>query len=242
MKIKSFIFVHDQKIILDYIRQKKFSELENLIFFLGYGDVQEIQNLSNVIICRNLPINIENFPNLTSFTGWYSIWKNNLYLNSDYINLFEYDINLTSQFNQKLSENINYDLIGYIGMNIHRVVIFKTPKYCNILIESAKKIYDIDVLNYINKLPSNKVVSMTSNHTMKIDLFNKYMKWVEPLIDEIKLSNFSGHQIERSVPLFNILHNSNFTIIENTLEHLQLDSHQTQYKTNTKYTNWYGGL
>ena len=55
MKIKSFIFVHDQKIILDYIRQKKFSELENLIFvFLGYGDVQQIQNLSNVIICSSM--------------------------------------------------------------------------------------------------------------------------------------------------------------------------------------------
>lgn len=243
MKIKSFIFVHDQKIILDYIRQKKFSELENLNFvFLGYGDVQHIQNLPNIIICRNLPINIENYPKLTSFTGWYAIWKNNLYLDSDYINLFEYDINLSTQFNQKLNENLNHDLIGYIGMNIHRVEIFKTPKFCDLLIESTNKTYGIDVLNYINKLHPNKEVSMTSNHTMKNDLFKNYMKWVEPLIDQIKSSNFSGHQIERSVPLFNILHNCNFTIIENILEHLQLDSHHTQYKTNKKYTNWYGGL
>lgn len=243
MKIKSFIFVHDKKIILDYIRQKKFSELQNLNFvFLGYGDVQQIQNLPNVIISRNLPINLENYPKLTSFTGWYAIWKNNLYLDSDYINLFEYDINLSSQFNQKLYDNFNHDLIGYVKMNVHRVEIFKTPNFCNLLIDSVKKTYDIDVFNHINKLHPNQEISMTSNHTMKVGLFNNYMKWVEPLIDQIKSSKFSGHQIERSVPLFNILHNCNFTIIENILEHLQLDSHQTQYKTNKKYTNWYSEL
>ena len=107
MSTQTFIFVHDQQIILDYLRVDKFKQLDNLIYvFVGNGDISKIEGKYNVIICRNLPINIEEFPKLTSFTGWYAIWKNKLY-NEDFINLFEYDINLSSNFNEVINDNLS---------------------------------------------------------------------------------------------------------------------------------------
>jgi hypothetical protein len=90
MKTQTFIFIHDQNIILDFEKNNKFKELENLTYiFLGNRDIDKIKDMSNVIVCRNLPINIEEYPYLTSFSGWYAIWKNKLY-DADYLNLFEY--------------------------------------------------------------------------------------------------------------------------------------------------------
>jgi len=72
--METFIFVHDENIILDYINAKKFSNIKNLKYvFVGNNDVDKIKNLNNVIICKNLPHNLENYPKLTSFTGWYAL-------------------------------------------------------------------------------------------------------------------------------------------------------------------------
>jgi hypothetical protein len=62
-----------------------------------------IYNKTNSIICRNLKHNIEDYPNLTSFTGWYAIWKNNL-ISSNYINLFEYDVNISDDLQNKINQ------------------------------------------------------------------------------------------------------------------------------------------
>ncbi|MEY4572245.1 MAG: hypothetical protein RLZ10_1471, partial [Bacteroidota bacterium] len=96
MRIQSFIFCHDQNLILEFISNGKFNNLPNLKFvFLGTElPVDQIENLENVIICRNLPINIEIYPKFTSFTGWYALWKNNL-IDADYVNLFEYDVDVS---------------------------------------------------------------------------------------------------------------------------------------------------
>jgi hypothetical protein len=94
MESQTFIFVHEQNIILDFKNHNKFSNLNNVKYvFLGKNDTDKIESLNDVIICRNLPNNIEDYPNLTSFSCWYALWKNNMY-NSNYINLFEYDVNL----------------------------------------------------------------------------------------------------------------------------------------------------
>ena len=131
MTRQTFIFVHDQEIILDYLNVNKFNILDNLTYiFVGSGDTSKIENKSNVIICRNLPINIEEYPKLTSFTGWYAIWKNNLY-NSDFIDLFEYDINLSDSFNEVFNENVDSktDIIGYIPFNPHDGRFLKYATY-----------------------------------------------------------------------------------------------------------------
>ena len=231
MTKQTFIFVHDQNIILDYLRVDKFNLLDNLIYvFVGNGETSKIEDKPNIIICKNLPINIEEYPKLTSFTGWYAIWKNNLY-DSDFINLFEYDVNLSDNFNEVFNESVESDtnIIGYIPFSPHHYNFLSHIPWSLELLTSIKLNYNINTLDEVNKLSNDTVCSMTSNHTFSKKSFESYMEWMEPMIDDIKKSELSGHLIERSISVFYLLNKiENVIILPNILHHFQFDSHKTQ--------------
>lgn len=239
MKINTYIFVHEQQIILDFIRVGKFNNIENVIYvFVGNNDTSNIEKLDNVIICNKLPINIESYPKLTSFTGWYALWKNGLINTCDYLNLFEYDVNLTGGFIDKIKSEMA-DIIGYILYNVHDFGYVGCPDWCESICKAIKKHYDIDVCSFISALPLDHKCSMTSNHTLSKNCFEEYMKWVEPMIDDIKESALSGHQIERSISLFYLLNGLEYKIIPDILEHFNFDSHRTQNVDVDKITYHY---
>ena len=53
MKIQTFIFVHDQNIILDFKKNNKFKSLENLKYvFLGSRDTDKIKNMEDITLKR----------------------------------------------------------------------------------------------------------------------------------------------------------------------------------------------
>jgi hypothetical protein len=245
MTFQTFIFVHNQDIILDFIRHKKFNNFSNLTYvFLGKNDISKLENLDNVIIARNLENNIEEYPKLTSYTGWYALWKNNL-LKGKYINLFEYDINTISNLEEILNEVIEtkkFDIFGYIPHNVHSYEYLRHTPWSQNLITSLIKNYNINIIDFIESLPKNTICSMTSNHTFKLDRFNEYMEWVDILVNDIKKSIFSGHEIERSISVFYLLNQIPYKILNNTITHFQFDSHQTQGIGEQKFINNYNKL
>jgi len=243
MTIETFIFVHDQKIILDFIKNDKFKNLPNLKFlFLGSGEIDKIRDLQNVIISRELEYNIENYPKLTSFTGWYSIWKNNL-SKSDFINLFEYDITISENFNETQNKKlIKNTILGYIPFSPHNHNFIGHSPWIYELGQSIQKKYNINIKEFLKSVPNDFICSMTSNHTFDIGTFKKYMEWMEPMIDDIKISNFSGHMTERSISLFYILNGVKSVVIPNVLFHFQLNSHGTQSIPKEKFFNNYDKL
>jgi hypothetical protein len=245
MKIHTFIFVHDQNIILDFLKYEKFKDIPKLTYiFLGNRDIDKIEDLENVIIARNLEHNIEQYPKLTSYTGWYCIWKNNL-TDSDYINLFEYDVNLHNDLISEL-ENIitkdKVDVIGYIPFNVHHYNFLGHKPWCEKLIYSLQSIYNVDVIENIKKFPATTECSMTSNHTMSINVFKRYMDWIDKMILNIRESTLSGHEVERSISLFYLLNKISYKILPNYLTHFQFDSHQTQGISQNKFSQKYNEL
>ena len=233
MKIETFIFVHDQDIILNYIDVGKFSELPNMKFvFVGNKPIDKIKDLDNVIICRNLPINIEKYPKFTSLTGWYALWKNNL-IDSDYLNLFEYDLIISKEFTKELERVIEStpDFIGYIPRPINMFDYVSNYMWIKDIIPSIKKHYSIDVFELIENIKKNnpsEVWSCTSNSTFSTVTFEEYMLWFEKLIDDLKNSDTCGHAHERSISFFYFIKNKNVKMIPNLITHFQLDSHKTQ--------------
>lgn len=234
MTIQTFIFIHDQDILLDYLRVNKFKNLKDLKFvYLGNGDVSKIEKLENVIISRNLTHNIEQYPKFTSFTGWYSLWKNNL-INSDYVNLFEYDVNIVSNFSEIQEESIlrqSPEFIGYIPYPVNSYDYIQNINWVKDIIPAIKEIYSIDIYEVIKNLLSQNLNSMwssTSNSTFKTKIFFEYMKWFEPIIDFLKNSNTCGHSHERSISFFYFTQNKKVKLIPRIMSHLQLDSHKTQ--------------
>jgi hypothetical protein len=230
MQTSTFIFVHDQKIVIDFINNGKFNSIPNVKYvFLGSGDVTEIRYLGNVIIARELLVNIEYIPKLTSFTGWYALVKNNL-IDSDYVNLFEYDIILSNNFNEKLTEAIstNPEIVGYIPFSVHDYNFLGNSELCSDIVKATKEVYGINCYDYIKSIPKDNFCSITSNHTFKGGTLYDYINWIDPMLDLIKNSNMAGHNMERSIILFYYLQKKKFSLIKDVLFHFQFDSHQTQ--------------
>lgn len=234
MTISTFIFIHDQDILIKYLNAGKFKNIPNLKFvFLGNKPNDKIKNLDNIIVSKDLPLNIEEYPKFTSFTGWYSLWKNNL-IKSDYVNLFEYDINLSENFYDLLIKQINDkpDFLGYIARPIKMFDYVSNFMWVKDIIPSINKNYKINIYDVIENVIKNnpeETWSCTSNSTFSYESFNQYMKWFSVLIDDLKFSNTCGHAHERSISFFYFIFNKNVKFLLNELIHFQMDSHKTQH-------------
>ena len=242
--METFIFVHDQNIVLDFIRVGKFSNLENVKYvFVGSKPVDKIKDLNQVIVCRDLEHNIEQFPNLTSFTGWYALCKNNL-IKSNQVSLFEYDINTSSDLQTKINNSFDegFDVVGYIPLGIHDINYIRNMQWSAKMITSLGSVYGINLQNFLNSLPNTTTISMTSNHSMTKDALYQYMDWMSPMLDEIKKSYFSGHEVERSISIFYLIKQLKYKILENNISHFQFNSHGTQAIGADKFLNNYKHL
>lgn len=242
--VQTFIFIHDQKIILDFIEKKRFSEFEDLTWvFLGDGEIDNIKHLSNLIHCRTLSENIENYKNLTSFTGWYALYKNNL-INSTYVNLLEYDINYVEEFIDINKEIIkkDFDFIGYVTTPISDPNYIKFTKFSDKLVKSIYEKTNIDILKIINDMNPNSVWSSSSNSTWKTSTLINYMEWFNQFLDDIVESEYCGHMHERSISFYYIINKLSIFLTNNLIKHFQLNSHNTSGFFQDRHKLYYNNL
>lgn len=230
-KVSTYVFVHDQQIVLDADISKKFNALPSVKYvFLGDKPVDKIFKRKDIVIARNLKYNIEKYPKFCSFTGWYALWKNNI-ITTEYINLFEYDISIHESFGDKFNAymHVNYDFIGYIPHPMKSSYI-DSPQYLCKIIESIKKIYHIDVAELIGIIIGQNREenwSSTSNSTFKKDVFLQYMNWFSLLVDDIKDDKMCGHAHERSISFFYLIFKKKILLTNGIISHMMLNSHRT---------------
>lgn len=231
--VKTFIFIHDQDLLLEFEKTKKFIGFNNYRYvFVGNRPIDKIEDMSNVIISRNYEGNLENYPQFTSFTGWYTLWKHNL-IDSEYVNLFEYDINYVPDFETNLYKFYyeKSDMIGYIPFPANHNMFVRHKPFINGLFNAIKSIYRMDIGEIINEAVESKTLtywSSTSNTTFRKDVFEKYMSWFVPLVNLIKDDKNAGHYHERSLTIFSIMNKKRFLLTANFIKHFQMDSHKTQ--------------
>ena len=227
--METFVFLHEQQILIDFKKTGKFENIDNLKFvFLGNNPYDQIENLEDVIIARNYSDNIEEWnKNLLAYSGWYLLWKNNL-INSNFVNLLEYDILIDPNFSSIVKENIKTTTkyIGYVPLITSDYWFLSDPPICVPLLGSIKKHYDIDFIQYMSERPVT-TVNVTTNQSMSIDTFNSFMKWMEPILEDIKEEKFAGHMPERSFPLFCLYNNLEGILLSDILKHYQMNTHMT---------------
>jgi hypothetical protein len=206
MTASTFIFVHDQHIVLDYLAAGKFNDLPEVKYvFLGMRPTDQIEHLvdmGKVIIARNLPDNIEHFPNLVAWTGWYALVRNQL-ITTHFVNLFEYDVNVVGKWEQPME----------------RCAYFGWPSTDETWWNYNGIQYEVEKFAYGFK--SSTPMPMTSNYTLDFDE-------IEMAVNQsVKLNltyKQAGHVAERLCSwLF-----SYAPIYPNRLTHLYADSHGTQ--------------
>ena len=123
------------------------------------------------------------------------------------------------------------EMIGYVPVSVNNYHYINNPDWVSEIFSAIKKVYNQNIENtlkvHINKNP-NYFWSSTSNTTFRVDIFNQFMKWFDPLVPLIKESKNSGHAFERAVSFFYITKNKKMLLTNRLLQHIQMDSHKTQ--------------
>jgi hypothetical protein len=205
MKAQTFIFVHDQQIVLDYLAAGKFDQLPDVKYvFLGQQPVDLLDQFigeKKVVVARNLSDNIEHYPNLVAWTGWYSIARNGL-ITADIVNLFEYDVNL-SGWRQPMAS------AGYFW---HPYPDSTWWDYNGIKTELRKLEFSV----------TSDPLPMTSNYTLFAERVSAFVKAL--MQTDFAEHPQAGHIVERYCSAF-----FQFKVMAaGGLTHLYADSHGTQ--------------
>jgi len=190
------------------------------ILFVGNRQISaEYATNKNIHICRNMPNNIEHEPTLLTFTAWYAIIKNNLFTQSSYITLLEYDTSFSPNFLENLNNlcKRGYDVISFFNDKIQQWFL------CDI---------DIFVLSNFLRLKGFQKNftqihwSPTTNHCIRREILEGFVDWYFPAYLYIKKYD-SAHLSwyhERLFPLYLESKNIGYYELEG-LHHQVLNSH-----------------
>ena len=242
--LTTFVMCHDQKIIKSNIESDKFKSLGNVVFmYVGKGEFTELEKYPEVIIVRDLKHNIEQYPLFTAFTAWYAIWRQGL-CKTKYINLLEYDVNLKEDYSLHLKNILlkhKPKIVGYFPLEMRNYHYIMNPGWVSSVFKGIQSVYKldmfkiiVDVVNKENTAGREPVWATTNNVCFDYSFFDKYMRWVSPLISHMKDDINCGHNQERAVSFFCLLTNTPVYFYQGYLEHVQADSHGTQGHEVTK--------
>lgn len=232
-----YITIHDQDLLLTLLKNNVFKQLEKVDYrfiFVGPRPVDKIESLDNVIVARNLPINIEECTKFCDFTAWYAIVKNNL-VNKGHAVLIQYDSlldpNFVSIISTAISKNPNA-VFGFIpfGMNYKDLT---NSKYSKCIVESLSHIYNIDCSKLIRTSICEGDIfwpACTSVIFPK-EILLGYISWLEPLLSDLRADPYAAHSLERAIKYFCLFSKTTVLYIPNALKHLYLISHDQKYQS-----------
>lgn len=220
--VKTYILCHDQNFIVESIKNKKYDHFINYYFvFMGMGDTNNIDELENVIFCKNLDNNIEIQKNCLQYCGWYGLYYNNL-IDTDYIRIIDYDLEIndydnTTESKVKSGIGFSYDFYFIDGFG-------NSQKFIDISNKQIGKDISAMISEYESKYQQNKWFSSIDVLIDK-ETFSGFMDWLFPIYEETKDEFYFGMFFERFLTIFLMYKEIEYTISEGKVSHKQLKSH-----------------
>lgn len=148
----------------------------NYIFFVGNNELpDEYRTNPKIIIARNLPFNIEHEPKLLTFTAWYAIIKNNLFIEFEYLCILEYDTTIENNFVNNLNTlcAVNkYDVISFIEVSALAL-------YLDVNIDIIKSFLNFKNIEN-NKTNNIKQWACSTNHCFRRNILEEFVDWYYP--------------------------------------------------------------
>ena len=194
------------------------------IMFVGNEEINaDYLKYSKLIIARNLKHNIEDEPKLLTFTAWYAIIMNDLFLNNEYLCILEYDVLISDKFEEVLNEPIITKDIKNISFSHHEKKWFFVD--INLQILQNFLIYknvDINIIKSVNYW------NASTNQCVNRKVLCDFVNWYYPSYQFIKGYDYPkfSYYHERLFTLYLMVNNIEVIYKENILNHFQLGSHK----------------
>ena len=148
------------------------------IMFVGNNPIKdEWYRNDRITIVRNLQNNIEKEKELLTFTAWYAIIKNYLFIEYDYVCILEYDVQIDQKFEKELIEKCEtnvYDIISFIFFSNYFMFDVK-EKVIKFFLENN----NIEFKKFNNW-------AATTNHCLKRNIIEEFVDWYYPSCLTIK--------------------------------------------------------
>jgi hypothetical protein len=221
--IDYFIIGHNE-----FVLENAFEQLPNVKKIL-VGEKHT--HINKTICCLCLKDNLEHFPKLCSFTGWYAISRNFLYTN-DIISLLEYDVMLSNSFhdiNLSLieSKSKNNFVISYNKTLTNHYVFYKSTPWLEL---SLLQTYGINLMDFVESVKNRYPYwPTTTNITMSSNVLFNFIEWFLPMTKYFNHDILGSYVHERAFFIYCVLHDIDIIYAPlNTLTHKQLCSHGYQ--------------
>ena len=225
----AYVFVHDENIINEFEKTKKLTKtFKDNYSYVFVGNKPISLKSSNIIVCRDLPDNIEQYPKLVTYTGWYALVRNN-YIQHDYNFMLEYDTVFHPKFDEIVTKYVKQSKMKEVYSFI------SVPKDYFFYEYIPNELVNIDKIKqqrdkFIEQKGNEKWMG-SSNSLWEKETLKRFVEWFDTLLEyKEDLINYEGigHFVERALTIFCIYHSINYKFISGVLEHYYLDSHQTQ--------------
>jgi hypothetical protein len=218
-KVKIIFIAHDNdsiSFIMHYLENPNF-----YCIVVGNNAIDK-KYLHNVklIFARNYEFNIESEYRLLTFTAWYLISKNNLFMDADYLCFFEFDFVIKDNFYDQIQQSIQTNNSVYSFMQAESSV-FDCVQECVVRTFVENK-----------KFPSDFNFDFSWNHTtnqcIKRNLLNEFVDWYYPDCLNIKIQDSKqfSHYHERLFAIYLKYKNISYNILDIPFEHISCKSHQ----------------
>jgi hypothetical protein len=225
--IETFVIIHDQHLLLKYQQQGRFSSLRRLTYlFVGPRATDLLDDREDVIVARRLPDNIEQFPSLLSYTGWYSIARNKLAA-TRYVAVLEHDVTVSARFEDETLTALRggHSIAGYLALGLtHPLYLQVTPW----LARSLELAYGVDVRDMIRdhlRRGGTDQWTTSTNHAMRVDDLAGFVDWFLPVTEVFRHDPMGADVHERAIPVFCLLNRIEDRYLPGVLEHEQVASH-----------------
>jgi hypothetical protein len=184
-----------------------------------------------IFIAKNFNDNIENEKKLLTFTAWYLIAKNNLFLNFSHICLLEYDVILRDDYMLQQLDTFTkeYDIISFNGGN--------SDFHTDIVIDIKNEFLNLKNLNVDQFNSDNLFWYHSTNHCIKRTILVDFVDWYYPDCFNIKLKDYHkfSYYHERLFSVYILNYNYKIYLFRNSLTHMQNNSHENILNNTEKY-------
>jgi hypothetical protein len=214
--IQTFVTVHDQALIEECEADGRFAGLDWTYLFVGPRSVDRIDRAHvPVVVAREHADNIEHWPHLYDFTGWWVLANHDL-IQTDRVIFLQYDMRPSvPDLEEQVAAALDGPELGPLPPELLGATIVKRPapamaaftcghRSANnwmLLLDGFEQAFRTGLeARYAPMPPADfEEWPSTQGTAWRTADFRRFMAWVRPMLDVWAGNQWAGHLAERSV-------------------------------------------
>lgn len=195
--VETFITVHDVDLIRECEERSQFHALTSYTYlFVGPRSLDGCPDVP-IVVARDFPMNVEQWPQFYDFTGWWILAKHGL-IKAEHVMFLQYDMFINDPLIEERVETLLHAGAGPIAFtaghnlanNFMLIIDGFRETYCRAMYARG---VNPDLWPAFNEWPS------TQGTAWRRTEFENYMQWFYPFFEIFKNDVWAGHLAERTV-------------------------------------------